>query len=76
MKKAEKLSTESPKKPSTKLSPNNGLIIYKRLASYTAKHWRYLVMVIVGLVISGATIPLFAVYMQPFAALAGWHVYG
>ena len=43
----------------------NGLIIYKRLASYALQHWQYLVMVIVGLVISGATIPLFAIYMQP-----------
>ena len=46
-------------------SDKNGVIIYKRLASYAFKHWRYLIMVIVGLVISGATIPLFAVYMQP-----------
>ncbi len=46
-------------------SDKNGIIIYKRLAAYTFKHWRYLLMVIVGLVISGATIPLFAVYMQP-----------
>jgi len=46
-------------------SHHQGFQIYKRLASYTFKHWRYLVMIIVGLVISGATIPLFAVYMQP-----------
>lgn len=46
-------------------SEKNGVIIYKRLAAYAFKHWRYLLMVIVGLVISGATIPLFAVYMQP-----------
>ena len=46
-------------------SENNGLIIYKRLASYALKHWPYLLMVIIGLIISGATIPLFAVYMQP-----------
>ncbi len=53
------------KNPAKRLATNNGLMIYKRLASYTVKHWRYLVMLILGLVISGATIPLFAVYMQP-----------
>ena len=46
-------------------SPKNGVIIYKRLASYALKHGRYLVMVILGLIISGATVPLFAIYMQP-----------
>lgn len=48
-----------------KSAHGSGVIIYKRLAGYALKHWRYLLMVIIGLVISGATIPLFAVYMQP-----------
>lgn len=44
---------------------DNGFAIYKRLASYALKHWRYLLLAFIGLVIAGATTPLFAVYMQP-----------
>ncbi len=52
---------------STPPSPSqaDGLTIYKRLASYALKHWRYLVLAFIGLVISGLTVPLFALYMQP-----------
>ena len=59
--------TLSNQKPVKNKAPINkdGLEIYKRLASYALKHWRYLVMAIVGLVIGGATIPLFSMYMQP-----------
>ncbi len=46
-------------------SSQKGVVIYKRLASYTLKHWRYLIMILLGLVLSGATVPLFAIYMQP-----------
>ena len=52
---------------STQSSPSqvDGTLIYKRLASYALKHWRYLVLAFIGLVISGMTVPLFALYMQP-----------
>jgi len=43
----------------------DGVTIYKRLAVYALKHWRYLVLAFIGLVISGTTVPLFALYMQP-----------
>ncbi len=43
----------------------DGVAIYKRLAVYALKHWRYLVLAFIGLVISGTTVPLFALYMQP-----------
>ncbi|GAA0402673.1 lipid A ABC transporter ATP-binding protein/permease MsbA [Cocleimonas flava] len=50
----------------TPLSPEeSGYAIYKRLAIYAVKHWKYLIVAIVGLIIGGLTIPLFAVYMQP-----------
>lgn len=44
---------------------DNGYAVYKRLTSYALKHWRYLIMAFIGLVIAGATVPLFAMYMQP-----------
>ncbi len=44
---------------------DNGYAVYKRLVSYALKHWRYLIMAFIGLVIAGATVPLFAMYMQP-----------
>ncbi|MCF6189743.1 MAG: lipid A export permease/ATP-binding protein MsbA [Cocleimonas sp.] len=52
---------------STSSSPSqaDGITIYKRLASYAIKHWRYLILAFIGLVISGTTVPLFALYMQP-----------
>jgi subfamily B ATP-binding cassette protein MsbA len=44
---------------------DDGLVIYKRLATYALKHWRYLIIAFIGLVIAGSTVPLFALYMQP-----------
>lgn len=44
---------------------SSGYAIYKRLANYSIKHWRYLVFAIVGLVISGVTVPMFTIYLQP-----------
>ncbi len=43
----------------------SGREIYLRLASYALKHWKYLIMAFVGLVVAGATVPLFAMYMRP-----------
>jgi len=43
----------------------SGFEIYKRLAAYTLKHWNYLIIAFIGLVIAGATVPLFAMYMRP-----------
>ncbi len=43
----------------------SGYEIYQRLASYAIKHWRYLILVFIGLVIAGVTVPLFALLMQP-----------
>ena len=43
----------------------NGMEIYKRLASYALKHWKYLILAFIGLLIAGATVPLFALYMKP-----------
>jgi len=43
----------------------NGIEIYKRLASYALKHWRYLVLAVIGLIIAALTQPLFAAYMKP-----------
>lgn len=47
------------------LTPTDGYEIYKRLAAYALKHWRYLILALIGLVIAGSTVPLFALYMQP-----------
>lgn len=44
---------------------DSGYAVYKRLTSYAIKHWKYLIIAFIGLVIAGATIPLFAIYMQP-----------
>jgi len=46
-------------------SNNNGYEIYRRLAKYALKHWRYLLLALVGLIVAGATVPMFALYMQP-----------
>ncbi len=43
----------------------SGREIYLRLAAYALKHWKYLIIAFVGLVIAGATVPLFAMYMRP-----------
>lgn len=43
----------------------NGIEIYKRLASYALKHWRYLILAVIGLIIAALTQPLFAAYMKP-----------
>ena len=51
--------------PSPSLESASGYAIYKRLAAYAIKHWRYLILAVLGLILSGATVPLFAVYMQP-----------
>ena len=49
----------------TTASPNSGAAIYKRLASYSLKHWRYLLLALSGLVINALTQPLFAAYLKP-----------
>ncbi len=46
-------------------SDESGYAIYKRLAAYAIKHWKYLIFALIGLVLGGLTIPLFAAYMQP-----------
>lgn len=45
--------------------PRGGAEIYKRLAGYSLKHWRYLSLALAGLVISALTQPMFAAYLQP-----------
>ncbi len=47
------------------LAQGDGIAIYKRLAAYALKHWHYLIIAFIGLVIAGSTVPLFALYMQP-----------
>ncbi len=61
------MSTRPPSLTSSKpsLAQGDGIIIYKRLAAYALKHWRYLILAFIGLVIAGSTVPLFALYMQP-----------
>lgn len=44
---------------------SDGYRIYKRLAAYSVKHWRYIVFAIIGLIIAGITVPMFTVYLQP-----------
>lgn len=44
---------------------SNGYAIYKRLATYSIKHWRYLVCAVIGLIIAGVTVPMFTIYLQP-----------
>ncbi|WP_245929706.1 lipid A export permease/ATP-binding protein MsbA [Leucothrix pacifica] len=43
----------------------DGVEIYKRLAGYSLKHWRYLLLALSGLVINALTQPMFAAYLQP-----------
>ncbi len=45
--------------------PQSGAGIYKRLAGYSLKHWRYLLIALSGLVINALTQPMFAAYLQP-----------
>lgn len=47
------------------LQQGDGYAIYKRLASYALKHWKYLILGIIGLIIAGITVPLFTIYLQP-----------
>ncbi|WP_020559708.1 lipid A export permease/ATP-binding protein MsbA [Thiofilum flexile] len=42
-----------------------GLSVYKRLAKYSLPYWRYLLLAVVGLIISASTQPLFAAIMGP-----------
>lgn len=56
-------SSNQPDKPEGILA--SGREIYLRLASYALKHWKYLIIAFIGLVIAGATVPLFAMYMRP-----------
>ena len=49
----------------TTASPHGGAEIYKRLAGYSIKHWRYLLLALSGLVINALTQPMFAAYLQP-----------
>ena len=44
---------------------SSGADIYKRLAGYSLKHWRYLLIALSGLVINALTQPMFAAYLQP-----------
>ena len=50
---------------SSTASPKGGAEIYKRLARYSLKHWRYLLLALSGLVINALTQPMFAAYLQP-----------
>ncbi|RVU84866.1 lipid A export permease/ATP-binding protein MsbA [Leucothrix sargassi] len=43
----------------------SGVGIYKRLGSYSLKHWRYLLLALSGLVLNALTQPMFAAYLQP-----------
>ena len=43
----------------------NGYEVYKRLVKYAIKHWRYLILAVIGLVVAGLTVPMFTVYLQP-----------
>ena len=43
----------------------DGTGIYKRLAGYSLKHWRYLLLALSGLIINALTQPMFAAYLQP-----------
>lgn len=59
-------STEKPiKKQALSASSASGYDIYKRLASYSLKHWKYLIFAIIGLIIAGITVPMFTIYLQP-----------
>ena len=50
---------------SSAASPKSGAEIYKRLAGYSLKHWRYLLIAFSGLIINALTQPMFAAYLQP-----------
>lgn len=52
-------------KHTSTLQSGNGYAIYKRLASYALKHWKYLVLGVIGLIIAGITVPMFTIYLQP-----------
>ncbi|PID45351.1 MAG: lipid A export permease/ATP-binding protein MsbA [Proteobacteria bacterium] len=50
----------------TKATPTtDGVAVYRRLAGYSLKHWRYLLLALSGLVINALTQPMFAAYLQP-----------
>lgn len=55
----------SPKNTTSLAPPERGAGIYKRLAGYSLKHWRYLLIALSGLVINALTQPMFAAYLQP-----------
>ncbi|MGB1310254.1 MAG: lipid A export permease/ATP-binding protein MsbA [Leucothrix sp.] len=55
----------SSKTAHTTAPPSSGAEIYKRLAGYSLKHWRYLLLALSGLVINALTQPMFAAYLQP-----------
>lgn len=55
----------SPQISSVTAPPSSGSGIYKRLAGYSLKHWRYLLIALSGLVINALTQPMFAAYLQP-----------
>ena len=59
------MSTRSSPPDPEILKQGDGKAIYKRLASYSLKHWRYIIIAVIGLIVAGATVPLFAMYMQP-----------
>lgn len=42
-----------------------GFHVYKRLAGYSLQYWRYLLLAVIGLVVSAATQPLFAKGLAP-----------
>lgn len=52
-------------KTTTASDKQSGAEIYKRLAGYSLKHWRYLLLALAGLVINALTQPMFAAYLQP-----------
>jgi subfamily B ATP-binding cassette protein MsbA len=52
-------------KITTASDKQSGAEIYKRLAGYSLKHWRYLLLALLGLVINALTQPMFAAYLQP-----------
>ena len=44
---------------------SSGRSIYKRLAGYALKHWKYLLLALSGAVLTALTQPMFAAYLQP-----------
>ena len=55
----------SPQTTSSTAPPQSGAEIYKRLAGYSLKHWRYLLLALSGLIINALTQPMFAAYLKP-----------